>query len=70
MNSMAFLLFVSSNPEVDKNQEMELTFGSLSFYIRPSGSTRLSDPTKSVSSAGDMDMPFVYPRISILGPAH
>jgi hypothetical protein len=26
---------------------MELTFGSLSFYIGPSGSTRLSDPTKS-----------------------
>jgi hypothetical protein len=30
---------------------MELMFGSLSFYIGPSGSTRLSDPTKSVSSA-------------------
>jgi hypothetical protein len=30
---------------------MELMFGSLSFYIRPLGSTRLSDPTKSGSSA-------------------
>jgi hypothetical protein len=30
---------------------MELTFGSLSFYIGPSGSTRLSDQTKSVLSA-------------------
>jgi hypothetical protein len=30
---------------------MELTFGSLSFYIGPLGSTRLSDPTKSGSSA-------------------
>jgi hypothetical protein len=30
---------------------MELTFGSLNFYIGPSGSTRLSDPTKSVPSA-------------------
>jgi hypothetical protein len=30
---------------------MELTFGSLSFYIGPSGSTRLSDPMKSCSSA-------------------
>jgi hypothetical protein len=30
---------------------MELTFGSLSFYIRPSGSTRLSDPTKTNPSA-------------------
>jgi hypothetical protein len=30
---------------------MELTFGSLSFYIGPSGSTRLSDLTKSDPSA-------------------
>jgi hypothetical protein len=30
---------------------MVLTFGSLSFYIGPSGSTRLSEPTKSVPSA-------------------
>jgi hypothetical protein len=30
---------------------MELTFGSLSFYIGPSGSTRLSDLTKSGPSA-------------------
>jgi hypothetical protein len=52
MNSMVFLLLANSNPEVDKNQEMELTFGSLSFYIGPSGSTRLLDPTKSVPSAG------------------
>jgi hypothetical protein len=37
MNSTAFLLLASNNPEVDKNQEMELTFGSLSFYIGPSG---------------------------------
>jgi hypothetical protein len=51
MNSTAFLLLANSNPEVDENQEMKLTFGSLSFYIGPSGSTRLSDPTKSVSSA-------------------
>jgi hypothetical protein len=52
MNSTAFSLLANSNPEVDENQEMELTFGSLSFYIGPSGSTRLSDPTKSVPSAG------------------
>jgi hypothetical protein len=51
MNSMAFSLLANSNPEVDESQEMELTFGSLSFYIGPSGSTRLSDPTKSVPSA-------------------
>jgi hypothetical protein len=52
MNSMAFSLLANSNAEVDENQEMELTFGSLSFYIGHSGSTRLSDPTKSVSLAG------------------
>jgi hypothetical protein len=51
MNSMAFLLLANSNPEVDKNQEMELTFESLSFYIGPLGSTRISDLTKSVPSA-------------------
>jgi hypothetical protein len=51
MNSTAFLPLTSNNPEVDENQEMELTFGSLSFYIGPSGSTHLSDPTKSVPSA-------------------
>jgi hypothetical protein len=51
MNSTAFSRLASNNPEVDKNQEMELTFGSLSFYIGPSGSTRLSDPTKSGLSA-------------------
>jgi hypothetical protein len=47
MNSMAFSLLANNNPEVDKNQKMELTIGSLSFYVGPSGSTRLSDPVKS-----------------------
>jgi hypothetical protein len=51
MNSTAFSLLANSNPEVEETQEMELTFGSLSFYIGPSGSTRLSDSTKSVPSA-------------------
>jgi hypothetical protein len=51
MNSTAFLLLASNNPEVDENQEMELTFESLSFYIGPSGSTRLSDLMKSGPSA-------------------
>jgi hypothetical protein len=51
MNSTAFSLLASSNPEVDENQEMELTFGSLSFYIGPLGSTHLPDPTKSGPSA-------------------
>jgi hypothetical protein len=51
MNSTAFLLLSNNNPEVDKNQKMELTIGSLSFYVRPSGSTCLSDPAESGPSA-------------------
>jgi hypothetical protein len=51
MNSMAFLLLANSNPEVGENLEMELTIGSLSFYVGPSGSTRHSDPAKSGPSA-------------------
>jgi hypothetical protein len=51
MNLMAFLLLANSNPEVDENQKMELTIGSLSFYVGPSGSTHLSDPIKSGPSA-------------------
>jgi hypothetical protein len=46
MNSTAFSLLANSSPEVDENQEMELTIGSLSFYVGPSGSTCLSDPAK------------------------
>jgi hypothetical protein len=52
MNSTAFSLLANSNPEVDENQEVELTFRSPSFYIGPSGTTCLSDLTKSVPSAG------------------
>jgi hypothetical protein len=55
MNLMAFSLLANSNPEVDESQERELTFGSLSFYIGPSGSTRLSDPMKPVPSAGKVE---------------
>jgi hypothetical protein len=47
MNSTAFSLLANSCPEVDKNQKMELTIGSLSFYVGPSGSTCLLDPAKS-----------------------
>jgi hypothetical protein len=47
MNSTAFLLLASNNLEINEDQEMELTIGSLSFYIGPSGSTRLLDPMKS-----------------------
>jgi hypothetical protein len=51
MNLMAFLLLANNSLEVDKNWKMELTIGSLSFYVDPSGSTRLSDPTKLDPSA-------------------
>jgi hypothetical protein len=51
MNSMAFSLLANSNPEVDESQEMELTIGSLSFYVGPSGSSCLLDPAKSGPSA-------------------
>jgi hypothetical protein len=61
MNSTAFSLLANSNPEVDESQEMELTIGSLSFYVGPSGSTRLSDPTKSGPSASKAE------RITISG---
>jgi hypothetical protein len=61
MNSTAFSLLANSNPEVDESQEMELTIGSLSFYVGPSGSTRLSDPAKSGLSASKSE------RITISG---
>jgi hypothetical protein len=61
MNSMAFSLLANSNPEVDESQEMELTIGSLSFYVGPSGSTRHSDPMKSGPSASKAE------RITISG---
>jgi hypothetical protein len=53
MNSAAFLLLANGSSEVDGNQEMELTIGSLSILIGPSGSSRLSDPTKQDLSASE-----------------
>jgi hypothetical protein len=61
MNSTAFSLLANSNLEVDESQEMELTIGSLSFYVGPSGSTRLSDLTKPGPSASKAE------RITISG---
>jgi hypothetical protein len=46
MNLTAFSFLANSSPEVDENQKMELTIGSMSFYVGPLGSTRLSDPAK------------------------
>jgi hypothetical protein len=53
MNSTAFSLLANSSTELDGNQEMELTIRSLNILIRPSGSSRLSDPTKRDSSASE-----------------
>jgi hypothetical protein len=46
MNSTAFSLFANSSSELDESQEMELTIGSLSIFVGPSGASRLSDSTK------------------------
>jgi hypothetical protein len=56
MNSTAFSLLANSSTEVDENQEMELTIGSLSILIRPSGSSRLSDPMKQDPSASEHEI--------------
>jgi hypothetical protein len=53
MNLMAFSLLANSSAGIDKNQEMELTIESLSIFIGPSGSTRLSDPAKPDPSASE-----------------
>jgi hypothetical protein len=53
MNSTAFSLLANGSLEVDRSQEMELTIGSLSILIGPSGSSRLSDPTKQYPSASE-----------------
>jgi hypothetical protein len=51
MNSIVFSLLANSSSELDGSQEMELTIGSLSILVRPSGSSRLSDSTKPGPSA-------------------
>jgi hypothetical protein len=56
MNSMAFSLLANISTEVDGNQEMELTIGSLSIFIGPSGSSRLSNSMKPDSSASKPDI--------------
>jgi hypothetical protein len=53
MNLTAFSLLDNNSTEVDENQEMELTIGSLSILIGPSGSSRLSDPMKQDPSASE-----------------
>jgi hypothetical protein len=53
MNSTTFLLLANSNPEVDINQEMNLTIGSRNFWFGSFGLIRLSDPTKPDPSASE-----------------
>jgi hypothetical protein len=53
MNSIAFLLLANSKPEVDENQEMDLTIGSLNFHVGSLGSIRLLDPAKLDASASE-----------------
>jgi hypothetical protein len=53
MNSTAFSLLSNSSTEIDENQEMELTIGSLNILIGPSGASRLSDPMKQDPSASE-----------------
>jgi hypothetical protein len=53
MNSTAFSLLAKSSSEVNGSQEVELTIGSLSILIGPSGSSCLSDPTKQDPSADE-----------------
>jgi hypothetical protein len=56
MNSTASLLLANSSPEVDENKKMELTFGSLSIYVRPSGSTCPSDLAKLGPSTSKIEI--------------
>jgi hypothetical protein len=51
MNSTVFSLLANSSSELDERQEMELTIGSLSIFVGPSGSSRLSDSMKPNPSA-------------------
>jgi hypothetical protein len=56
MNLTAFSLLANNSAGIDENQEMELTIGSLSIFIGPSGLTRLSDPAKPDPSTSEPEM--------------
>jgi hypothetical protein len=53
MNLTVFSLLASSSAGIKESEEMELTIGSLSIFIGPSGSIRLSDPVKPDPSASE-----------------
>jgi hypothetical protein len=50
---MAFSLLANSSAGINESQETELTIGSLSILVRPSGSTHLLDSTKPNLSASE-----------------
>jgi hypothetical protein len=56
MNSMAFSLLANSSAGINESQETELTIGSLSILIGPSGLTRLSDSTKPDPSTSEPEI--------------
>jgi hypothetical protein len=53
MNSTAFSLLANRSAGTNRDQETELTIGSLSIPIGHSGSTRLTDPIKPDPSASE-----------------
>jgi hypothetical protein len=55
MNLIAFSLLANNSTGVNGNQDTELTIGSLSIFIGPSGSTRLSDSAKPDPSASESE---------------
>jgi hypothetical protein len=59
MNSMAFSLLANNSLELDRSQEMELTIGSLSIFVGPSGSSRLSDSTQPGPSASKPEIEII-----------
>jgi hypothetical protein len=56
MNSTAFSLLANNSSELDGTKEMELTIGSLSIIVGPSGLSRLSDSTKPDPSANEPEV--------------
>jgi hypothetical protein len=78
MNLTAFLLLANSNLEVNGNQEMDLTIGSLNFRVGSLGSIRLSDPSasetktitvseSSVGSSSEVNSPVSFARAENTG---
>jgi hypothetical protein len=83
MNSTTFSLLANSNPEVDGNQEMDLTIESLNFRVGSSGLIRLLDLAKpdplasktktittsesSVGSSSEVNSPVSFAKAENIG---